>query len=52
MVAGDAGGLGTAGAGVFDGTDDVRGAAGGGDADDDVLAGGTAAGDVALADLG
>jgi hypothetical protein len=51
-VAGDGGGLGSAGAGVFDGADDVGGAAGGGDADDDVFAGGAAAGDVALADLG
>ncbi len=51
-VAGDGGGLGSAGAGVLDGADDVGGAAAGGDADDDVFAGGAAAGDVALAELG
>ena len=37
---------------VLGGADDVGRAAGGGDADDDVLARGAAAGDVALADLG
>ena len=51
-VACDGGGDGSAGAGVLHRADDVGSAAGGGDADDDVLAGGTAAGDVALAKLG
>ncbi len=52
VVAGNGGGLGSAGAGVLDGSDDVGSATAGGDADDDIFAGGAAAGDVALADLG
>ena len=38
--------------GVLDGTDDVRRTTAGGDADHDVLAGGAAAGNVTLANLG
>ncbi len=52
VIAGDGGGLGSTGAGVFDGADDVGGAAAGGDADDDIFSRGTAAGYVALTDLG
>src|SRR5882757_7312275 len=52
VIAGDGGSFGSAGAGVFDGTDNVRRAAAGGDADDDVFAGRATACDVALADLG
>jgi hypothetical protein len=48
-IAGDGGGFCSAGACVLDGTDDVGGAATGGDADNDVFAGGTAAGNIALA---
>src|ERR1700739_352459 len=51
VVAGDAGGLGSAGARVADSGDDVGGASAGGETDDDVFAAGTAAGDVALAEL-
>ncbi len=51
VVAGDGGGVGSASAGVGHCGDDVGRAAGCGDADDDVLARGTAAGDVALAEL-
>src|ERR1039458_6181248 len=51
-VAGDGRGHGAAGARILDCADDVGGASGGGDADDNVLAGGPAAGDVALADFG
>ncbi len=52
QIAGDGGGLCSACTGVFDCADDVGRAAAGGDTDDDVLPGGAAAGDVALADLG
>ena len=51
LVAGDGGGLGAACPGVRDGGDHIRGAAGSGEADDDIFAGGAAAGDVALAQL-
>ena len=51
VIAGDGGGNGAAGAGVLDGADDVRCASGCRDADDDVFAGGAAAGDVALAEF-
>ena len=51
MIAGDGGGMGSAGSGVGRRGDDIGGAARGGKADHDVFARGTAAGDVALAEL-
>ncbi len=51
VIAGDGGGVCSAGSGVGDGGDDIGGASGGGDADDDVFAGGSAAGDVTLAEF-
>ncbi len=51
VIAGNGGGEGATGAGVGDGGDHVRGAAGSGDADHDVFAGGAAAGNVALAEF-
>src|SRR5580700_8321159 len=50
-IAGDAGRFCAEGARVRDSGDDVGGASAGGEADDDVFAAGTAAGDIALAQL-
>jgi hypothetical protein len=52
LVAGDAGGLCAACLGIFHSADYVRCAPAGGNADDDVFAGGAAAGYIALAELG
>src|SRR5258708_742879 len=52
VIAGDGGSFGSAGAGVFDGSDDIGRAPAGGDADNDVFSRRTTACDVALADLG
>ncbi len=49
LIAGDGGGVGSAGSGVGGGGDNIGRAAGSGEADDDVFAGGAAAGDIALA---
>ena len=51
LIAGDGRGVGSASACIGDGGDHVGRAAGGGEADDNVFAGGAAAGDVALAQL-